>query len=619
MCGIVGYIGKRKAYPILIKGLHRLEYRGYDSAGVALINEQGQLNVYKAKGKVSELEAFCAEKDTCGNIGIAHTRWATHGEPNTVNAHPHYSESERLAIIHNGIIENYAVLKAGLQQEGYTFKSDTDTEVLVQLIEYTQVNKHVELKTAVQLALQQVIGAYAIAILDKDHPDTLIAARKGSPLVVGIGENEYFLASDATPIVEYTDQVIYIEDEEVVVLKSQMSNDKCQIDITTIGNVAKTPEIKRLELSLSQLEKGGYPHFMLKEIFEQPRTLTDSMRGRVNVRQDNIALSGFIDHKDRFLNAKRIIITACGTSWHAGLIAMYAIEEFAQIPVEVEYSSEFRYRKPVINKDDVVIAISQSGETADTLAAIQLAKSKGAFIFSICNVVGASIPRISDSGCYTHVGPEIGVASTKAFTAQVVALTMLALCIGKEKGTMTEEQYLSIVRELGQIPDKIERVLGQNKRIADFAKTFTYAQNFIYLGRGYNFPVAMEGALKLKEISYIHAEGYPAAEMKHGPIALISQEMPVVVVAPHCGTYEKVVSNIQEIKARKGKVIAVVTEGDELVSKIADYIIEVPQTEECLTPLLTVIPLQLLAYHIAVVKGCDVDQPRNLAKSVTVE
>ena len=614
MCGIVGYIGKRKAYPILIKGLHRLEYRGYDSAGVALINEQGQLNIYKAKGKVAELEAYAAEKDTGGCIGIAHTRWATHGEPNTVNAHPHYSESERLAIIHNGIIENYAVLKAGLMQEGYTFKSDTDTEVLVQLIEYTQVNRHVDLKTAVQLALQQVIGAYAIVVLDKDHPDTLIAARKGSPLVVGIGEDEYFLASDATPIVEYTDKVIYIEDEEVVTLRLGE-----EVDITTINNVTKTPEIKRLELSLSQLEKGGYPHFMLKEIFEQPRTLTDSMRGRVNVRQDNIALSGFIDNKDRFLNAKRIIITACGTSWHAGLIAMYAIEEFAQIPVEVEYSSEFRYRKPVINKDDVVIAISQSGETADTLAAIQLAKEKGAFIFSICNVVGASIPRVSDSGCYTHVGPEIGVASTKAFTAQVTALTMLALCIGKEKGTMTQEKYLAIVRELGQIPDKIERVLGQNKRIADFAKTFTYAQNFIYLGRGYNFPVAMEGALKLKEISYIHAEGYPAAEMKHGPIALISQEMPVVVVAPHCGTYEKVVSNIQEIKARKGRVIAVVTEGDELVSKIADYIIEVPETEECLTPLLTVIPLQLLAYHIAVVKGCDVDQPRNLAKSVTVE
>ncbi len=614
MCGIVGYIGKRKAYPILIKGLHRLEYRGYDSAGVALINEQGQLNVYKAKGKVAELEAFCESKDTGGTIGIAHTRWATHGEPNTVNAHPHYSESERLAIIHNGIIENYAVLKAGLMEQGYTFKSDTDTEVLVQLIEYTQVNQHVDLKTAVQLALQQVIGAYAIAILDKTHPDTLIAARKGSPLVVGIGEDEYFLASDATPIVEYTDKVIYIEDEEVVSLRLGE-----EVDITTIGNVQKTPEIKRLELSLSQLEKGGYPHFMLKEIFEQPRTLTDSMRGRVNVRQDNIALSGFIDNKDRFLNAKRIIITACGTSWHAGLIAMYAIEEFAQIPVEVEYSSEFRYRKPVINKDDVVIAISQSGETADTLAAIQLAKEKGAFIFSICNVVGASIPRVSDSGCYTHVGPEIGVASTKAFTAQVVALTMLALCIGREKGTINEEQYLRIVRELGQIPSKIERVLGQDKLIGDFAKIFSYAQNFIYLGRGYNFPVALEGALKLKEISYIHAEGYPAAEMKHGPIALISQEMPVVVVAPHCGTYEKIVSNIQEIKARKGRVIAVVTEGDELVSKIADYCIEVPATEECLTPLLTVIPLQLLAYHIAVVKGCDVDQPRNLAKSVTVE
>jgi glucosamine--fructose-6-phosphate aminotransferase (isomerizing) len=620
MCGIVGYIGKRKAYPILIKGLHRLEYRGYDSAGVALIDDAGQLNVYKAKGKVAELEAFCASKNTEGCIGIAHTRWATHGEPNTVNAHPHYSESERLAIIHNGIIENYAVLKAGLMEQGYTFKSDTDTEVLVQLVEYTQVNRHVDLKTAVQLALQQVIGAYAIAILDKDHPDTLIAARKGSPLVVGIGENEYFLASDATPIVEYTDKVIYIDDEEVVKLCMKEGCTMNEgIEISTISNVQKTPEIKRLELSLSQLEKGGYPHFMLKEIFEQPRTLTDSMRGRVNVRQDNIALSGFIDNKERFLNAKRIIITACGTSWHAGLIAMYAIEEFAQIPVEVEYSSEFRYRKPVINKDDVVIAISQSGETADTLAAIQLAKSKGAFIFSICNVVGASIPRISDSGCYTHVGPEIGVASTKAFTAQVVALTMLALCIGREKGTMSEDQYLRVVRELGQIPDKIERVLGQNKRISDFAKIFSYAQNFIYLGRGYNFPVALEGALKLKEISYIHAEGYPAAEMKHGPIALISQEMPVVVVAPRCGTYEKVVSNIQEIKARKGRVVAIVTEGDELVRKIADYVIEVPETEECLTPLLTVVPLQLMAYHIAVVKGCDVDQPRNLAKSVTVE
>ena len=614
MCGIVGYIGKREAYPVLIKGLHRLEYRGYDSAGVALINPEGKLNVYKAKGKVAELEAFAQDKDIRGTIGIAHTRWATHGEPSTVNAHPHYSESEELAIIHNGIIENYSVLKQGLQQHGYTFKSATDTEVLVQLIEYTKRTDNVDLKTAVQLALNQVVGAYAIAVLDRSNPDVLVAARKGSPLVVGIGEDEYFLASDATPIVEYTDKVVYINDEEVVTLERGK-----ELDITTIGNVRKTPEIKKLELTLSQLEKGGYPHFMLKEIYEQPRTLADSMRGRVNIDQNNIALSGFIDNKERFLNAKRIIITACGTSWHAGLIAMYAMEEFAQVPVEVEYSSEFRYRKPVINKDDVVIAISQSGETADTLAAIQLAKAKGAFIFSICNVVGASIPRVSNSGCYTHVGPEIGVASTKAFTAQVTALTMLALCIGRAKGTMDEGQYLRVVHELAQIPDKIAKVLEQDKQIADFAKTFTYAQNFIYLGRGYNYPVAMEGALKLKEISYIHAEGYPAAEMKHGPIALISQEMPVVVVAPHCGTYEKVVSNIQEIRARKGRVISVVTEGDVLVSNMSDFTITVPETEECLTPLLTVIPLQLLAYHIAVVKGCDVDQPRNLAKSVTVE
>lgn len=614
MCGIVGYIGKREAYPVLIKGLHRLEYRGYDSAGVALINPDGKLNVYKAKGKVAELEAFAQDKDVCGNIGIAHTRWATHGEPSTVNAHPHYSESEELAIIHNGIIENYSVLKQGLQQHGYTFKSATDTEVLVQLIEYTMHTDHLDLKSAVQLALNQVVGAYAIAVLDRKNPDMVVAARKGSPLVVGIGEDEYFLASDATPIVEYTDQVVYIDDEEVVTIERGK-----KLDVTTISNVRKTPEIKKLELTLSQLEKGGYPHFMLKEIFEQPRTLSDSMRGRVNVEQNNIALSGFIDNKERFVNAKRIIITACGTSWHAGLIAMYAMEEFAHVPVEVEYSSEFRYRKPVIDKDDVVIAISQSGETADTLAAIQLAKAHGAFIFSICNVVGASIPRVSDSGCYTHVGPEIGVASTKAFTAQVTALTMLALCIGRAKGTMDEGQYLHIVQELGKIPDKIAKVLEQDKDIAEFAKTFTYAQNFIYLGRGYNYPVAMEGALKLKEISYIHAEGYPAAEMKHGPIALISQEMPVVVVAPHCGTYEKVVSNIQEIKARKGRVISVVTEGDVLVSNMSDFTITVPETAECLTPLLTVIPLQLLAYHIAVVKGCDVDQPRNLAKSVTVE
>lgn len=614
MCGIVGYVGKRDAYPILIKGLHRLEYRGYDSAGVALINPEGRLNVYKSKGKVIDLEHAVEEKDVTGSIGIAHTRWATHGEPNQVNAHPHYSESENLAIIHNGIIENYSVLKQGLMQHGYTFKSATDTEVLVQLIEYTKKKDSVDLKTAVQLALNQVIGAYAIAVLDKDDPATIVAARKGSPLVIGVGDGEYFLASDATPIVEFTDKVIYINDEEVVVLRADD-----EVHITSIDNVSKTPEIKKLELTLSQLEKGGYPHFMLKEIFEQPSTLATSMRGRVNVEQNNITLAGFIDNKKRFLNAKRIIITACGTSWHAGLVGMYAMEEFAQIPVEVEYSSEFRYRKPVIAKGDVVIAISQSGETADTLAAIELAKSKGAFIFSICNVIGASIPRVAHSGCYTHVGPEIGVASTKAFTAQVTVLTMLALMIGREKGTLDQYRYLQLVNELGQIPDKIGIILQQNERIKSFASTFTYAQNFIYLGRGYNYPVAMEGALKLKEISYIHAEGYPAAEMKHGPIALISQEMPVVVVAPRCGTYEKIVSNIQEVKARHGRVIAIVTEGDTIVRQMADFSIEIPATEECLSPILSVIPLQLLAYHIAVVKGCDVDQPRNLAKSVTVE
>lgn len=614
MCGIVGYIGKRDAYPVLIKGLHRLEYRGYDSAGVALIGKNGNLNVYKAKGKVSELENFAKDKDRSGSIGIAHTRWATHGEPNSVNAHPHYSESEELAIIHNGIIENYSVLRQGLQQHGYTFKSQTDTEVLVQLIEYTKRTDNVDLKTAVQLALNQVVGAYAIAVLDRSNPNIIVAARKGSPLVVGIGDGEYFLASDATPIVEYTDKVVYINDEEVVLLETNK-----ELEITTIGNVRKTPEIKKLELTISQLEKGGYPHFMLKEIFEQPHTLSDSMKGRVNVDQNNIAISGFIDNKERFINAKRIIITACGTSYHAGLIAKYAIEEFAHIPVEVEYASEFRYRKPVIDSSDIVIAISQSGETADTLAAIQLAKSKGAFIFSICNVIGASIPRLSDSGCYTHVGPEIGVASTKAFTAQVTALTMLALCISKEKKTINDNLYLKLVKELSLIPGKIEHILSQDETIKAFSKTFTYAQNFIYLGRGYNYPVAMEGALKLKEISYIHAEGYPAAEMKHGPIALISHDMPVVVIAPHSDTYEKVVSNIQEIKARKGKVISVVTEGDKIVTNMSDFVITIPETEECLTPLLTVIPLQLLAYHIAVAKDCDVDQPRNLAKSVTVE
>jgi glucosamine--fructose-6-phosphate aminotransferase (isomerizing) len=613
MCGIVGYIGNKQAYPILIKGLQRLEYRGYDSAGIALIHGD-KLNVYKAKGKVSELVQFAEQKDVDGNIGIAHTRWATHGEPNQVNAHPHYSQSEELALIHNGIIENYAVLKQGLKEHGYTFSSQTDTEVLVQLIEYIKKSNEVDLTTAVQLALNQVVGAYAIAVIEKGHPELIVAARKGSPLVVGIGEDEFFLASDATPIVEFTDKVVYIGEEEVVTLQQGK-----QLKIKTIGNVEKTPEIKKLEMTLSQLEKGGYPHFMIKEIFEQPKTLSDSMRGRVNVDENNITLAGFIDNKEKFLNAKRIIITACGTSWHAGLIGKYAIEEFARIPVEVEYSSEFRYRKPVIDSEDIVIAISQSGETADTLAAVELAKSKGAFIFGICNVVGSSIPRNTHSGCYTHAGPEIGVASTKAFTAQVTVLTMLAMMIGKEKGTLSQEDYLKIVYELARIPEKITEILKQDNVIAEFSKTFTYAQNFIYLGRGYNFPVALEGALKLKEISYIHAEGYPAAEMKHGPIALISQEMPVVVIATSAGMYEKVVSNIQEIKARKGKIISIVTEGDEVVSNLSDYTISIPNTEECLVPLLAAIPLQLLAYHIAVVKGCDVDQPRNLAKSVTVE
>ncbi|MBV5282519.1 MAG: glutamine--fructose-6-phosphate transaminase (isomerizing) [Paludibacter sp.] len=613
MCGIVGYIGNKQAYPILIKGLQRLEYRGYDSAGIALIHGD-KLNVYKAKGKVSDLIHFAGQKDIEGTIGIAHTRWATHGEPNIVNAHPHYSQSEELALIHNGIIENYAVLKQGLSERGFTFASETDTEVLIQLIEFVKKSNNVDLTTAVQLALNQVVGAYAIAVIEKGRPDVIVAARKGSPLVVGIGEDEFFLASDATPIIEFTNKVVYIGEEEIVTLERGK-----EIRIKTIGNVEKTPEIKELEMTLSQLEKGGYPHFMIKEIFEQPKTLADSMRGRVNVDENNITLAGFIDNKEKFLNAKRIIITACGTSWHSGLIGKYAIEEFARIPVEVEYSSEFRYRKPVINKDDLVIAISQSGETADTLAAVELAKEHGAFIFGICNVVGSSIPRNTHSGCYTHAGPEIGVASTKAFTAQVTVLTMLALMIGKEKGTLSEEQYLKIVGELARIPEKITRLLKQDASIAEFAKTFTYAQNFIYLGRGYNFPVALEGALKLKEISYIHAEGYPAAEMKHGPIALISQEMPVVVIAPSVGMYEKVVSNIQEIKARKGKIISIITEGDVVVKNLSDYSITIPETEECLVPLLAAIPLQLFAYHIAVVKGCNVDQPRNLAKSVTVE
>ncbi len=614
MCGIVGYIGKRKAYPILIKGLKRLEYRGYDSAGVALISDNRQLNVYKTKGKVAELESFVTQKDVSGTIGIAHTRWATHGEPCSVNAHPHYSSSEKLALIHNGIIENYAVLKEKLQSKGYQFKSSTDTEVLVQLIEYIKVTNDVSLLTAVQLALREVIGAYAIAVLDKEHPDMIIAARKSSPLVVGIGEGEFFLASDATPIVEYTDRVVYLEDEEIAVIDREKG-----LRIVDLNNVEMTPEVQKVELNLGQLEKGGYPHFMLKEIFEQPDCIRDCMRGRINVDANNAVLSAVIDHKEKLLSAKRFIIVACGTSWHAGLIGKHLIESYCRIPVEVEYASEFRYRDPVIDEHDVVIAISQSGETADTLAAVELAKSRGAFIYGICNAIGSSIPRATHTGSYIHVGPEIGVASTKAFTGQVTVLTILALTLAKEKGTIDEQTYLQIVRELAHIPQKMKEVLTLNKSISELSKIFTYAHNFIYLGRGYTYPVALEGALKLKEISYIHAEGYPAAEMKHGPIALIDAEMPVVVIATQNGLYEKVLSNIQEIKARKGKVIAILTQGDKIISRIADYCIELPETLECLDPLITTLPLQLLAYHIAVCKGMDVDQPRNLAKSVTVE
>lgn len=614
MCGIVGYIGKRQAYPILIKGLKRLEYRGYDSAGVALINEGCDLNVYKAKGKVSDLEEYVGDKDISGVVGIAHTRWATHGEPCQVNAHPHYSSSGNLALIHNGIIENYATLKAKLQAKGYVFKSSTDTEVLVQLIEYIQTNKNLELLEAVKIALRSVIGAYAIAVLDKRMPGQIIAARKSSPLVVGVGEGEFFLASDASPIVEFTDKVVYLDDEEVAVL-----NPAEELKVVNLHNVGVNPEVKTIDLELSQLERGGYPHFMLKEIFEQPDSLNDCMRGRVNVQANHVVLSAVIDHKERLLAARRFIIVACGTSWHAGLIGKHVIENFCRIPVEVEYASEFRYRNPVIDERDVVIAVSQSGETADTLAAVEMAKKKGAFIYGICNAVGSSIPRNTHTGSYIHVGPEIGVASTKAFTGQVTVLTMLALCLAKEKQTIDEAAYLQLVEELSRVPDKMKQVLEMNGRIAELSRIFTYAHNFLYLGRGYNYPVALEGALKLKEISYIHAEGYPAAEMKHGPIALIDAEMPVVVIATQNGMYEKILSNIQEIKARKGKVIAIVTEGDQVIGKLADDVIELPGTLECLEPLITTIPLQMLAYHIAVCKGKDVDQPRNLAKSVTVE
>ncbi len=614
MCGIVGYIGKRDAYPVLVKGLKRLEYRGYDSAGMALINGQDQLNVYKTKGRVSDLEHFVEDKDTSGSIGIAHTRWATHGEPSQVNAHPHYSSSGNLALIHNGIIENYATLKERLQQKGVTFLSNTDTEVLVQLIEYVQLSNKLDLLTALQLALHEVIGAYAIALLDRRQPDTILVARKSSPLVVGIGQDEFFFGSDATPIVEYTDKVVYLEDNEIAVMRRGQ-----ELKVVDLDNVKMKPEVQTIEMNLGQLEKGGYPHFMLKEIFEQPDCINDCMRGRVNVESTNVALSAVIDHKERLLNARRFIFVACGTSWHAGLIGKQLIESLCRIPVEVEYASEFRYRNPVISSEDVVIAISQSGETADTLAAVQLAKERGAFIYGICNVVGSSIARATHTGSYIHVGPEIGVASTKAFTGQVTVLTMLALALAKEKGAIQDSQFLEIVQELNLVPAKMKQVLSKNQAIAELSRIFTYAHNFLYLGRGYNYPVALEGALKLKEISYIHAEGYPAAEMKHGPIALIDTEMPVVVVATKNAMYEKIISNIQEIKARKGKVIALVSEGDTEIAAIADDCIEIPKIIECLEPLITTIPLQLLAYHIAVCKGKDVDQPRNLAKSVTVE
>ncbi len=613
MCGIVAYVGPKQAYPILINGLKKLEYRGYDSAGIALLNSS--LNVYKTKGKVSELENFVKDVDLRGTIGIAHTRWATHGEPNQANAHPHYSQSREIALIHNGIIENYGLLRKELETRGYTFQSTTDTEVLTNLIEDIKNNEHVSLFDAVRIALNQVIGAYAIVVISYDDPDTLIAARKGSPLVIGIGKDDYYVASDATPIIEYTKNVVYLDDEEVALI--QRSSD---LKIKTIRNQEKTPYVQQLEMNLTALEKGGYEHFMLKEIYEQPFSIKDSMRGRLHTELGTVSLGGIVDFEPKILAASRIIIVACGTSWHAGLVGEYLFEDLARIPVEVEYASEFRYRNPVINESDVVIAISQSGETADTLAAIELAKSKGATILGICNVVGSSIARATHGGSYTHAGPEIGVASTKAFTAQVTLLTLMALRMASLKGTLSRTRYMQILHALELIPEKVAQTLILSKKtVYEVAEKFKDVRNFLYLGRGYNFPVALEGALKLKEISYIHAEGYPAAEMKHGPIALIDEDMPVVFIATNKGTYDKVVSNIQEVKARKGQVIAIVTEGDTIVKGMADYIIEIPETEEMLVPLLATIPLQKLSYHIAVMRGCNVDQPRNLAKSVTVE
>ncbi len=612
MCGIVAYIGNKEAYPILIKGLHRLEYRGYDSAGIALMN--GSLNVYKCKGKIADLENFAKEKNKSGNLGMGHTRWATHGAPNDVNAHPHTSQDGKITIIHNGIIENYHALKEELKSRGHIFHSDTDTEVLVHLIEDIKKNEKTDLAESVRIALNQVFGAYAIVVISSDEPNQMIGAKKGSPMVVGIGTDEFFLASDATPIVEFTKNVVYLEDEEIAIIKRGE-----ELKIKTIKNKDKTPYVQELEMHLEALEKGGYDHFMLKEIYEQPRSIKDTMRGRLNAEKGIVRLGGLRDYEQKMISADRFIIVGCGTSWHAGLVGEYLIEDLARIPVEVEYASEFRYRNPIITEKDVVIAISQSGETADTLAAIELAKSKGATIIGICNVIGSTIPRTTHAGSYTHAGPEIGVASTKAFTSQVTVLTLMALSLGRKKGTIPESRFQQLLNEFELIPSKVEKLLKANDQIKYIASIYKDSRNALYLGRGYNFPVALEGALKLKEISYIHAEGYPAAEMKHGPIALIDEEMPVIFIATKKGAYEKVVSNIQEVKARKGKIIAIVTEGDTTVKSMADFVIEIPETEEEFMPILSVIPLQLLSYHIAVMRGCNVDQPRNLAKAVTVE
>lgn len=614
MCGIVGYLGNGNAYDVLIKGLHRLEYRGYDSAGIALVSPEGKLNVFKAKGKVENLESICKDKDICSTIGIAHTRWATHGEPSDCNAHPHYSEDGNLALVHNGTIENYKLLNDALEEHGCKFHSETDTEVLVQLIEYIKLKNNCTLLEAVREALHQVVGAYAIAVVEKNNPDTIIAARQSSPLVIGIGENETFLASDASPFVEYTQDAVYLKDGEIAVIKRDEP-----LKILNLENRESKIDVKTLEMSISQLEKGGYPSFMLKEIFEQPTTLRECIRGRVVENGKKIIISGVRDNKEKFKNAKRIVIVACGTSWHAALIGKYLIQEMCHVPVEVEYASEFRYSNPVLDKDDIVIALSQSGETADTLAAVKIARSMGAFVFGISNAVGSSIPRETDSGAYIHVGPEIGVASTKAFTGQVMVLTMIAMATAELRGTLTPEEIESLGKVILKIPEMVEHVLKLNDKIERLSLIYTYARNFLYLGRGYNYPVALEGALKLKEISYIHAEGYPAAEMKHGPIALIDAEMPSVIVAPQDHLYDKIVSNVQQVKARGGNIIAIVTEGDSVIRNIADHVLEVPEVPECLSPIITSIPLQLLSYYIAINKGKDVDMPRNLAKSVTVE